>query len=615
MALDTVGSVYEIGLNEQGYMLADTPARPVTRQGGILDSQPPGSDAPLNERIGRYDFVGQVDWTGGEGQEMADRPASDTTRYWYSEGVDPFTTPGQLTCLPTVPRQLTDTYANLEMAVAGTNLLVRTADDEYKVIDSAGSATTVATTVVSTKVKMSLASDGVNWYITDGSDIHRGTFGAVGAAWSTENVDLIAWCSDRLMGADNTASPEELISFSPAGVGTVATTARVGETINSICGGDGYVWYGATQDGASAGSYVGYWQVDSSPTNVGTAITLPPNEFVTTLFYYLGNVFIGVLNYTGPNFEAKVYRCVPSEGVLTPQLLADGLNAFVHPRFAGAGKYVAVTSGSMNLDSDAGLMVIDLETGGYARWHTTNAAQSGFEQMYVVNWLGDFAVSLDTDGVWGRDSGDFSSPTYVTGFFITSTGDLGTPALKFLDEVLVSSTPLPASTTIRADYSTDGGSTWTTAVTSSTTGATRAAATLSTSVTSSAYRFMVVLTPSAATKPTLTGVLAKTHTTGIVDEIVTLPINCEDTVANVHGTTIAADSGPGKGMERYRTLRALLGTKVTFQDVDYQMTDDASLWEVIGVDSTLVNVFNQLRNLNDQTAHVAVVTLRRPYSA
>jgi hypothetical protein len=26
-------------------------------------------------------------------------------------------------------------------------------------------------------------------------------------------------------------------------------------------------------------------------------------------------------------------------------------------------------------------------------------------------------------------------------------------------------------------------------------------------------------------------------------------------------------------------------------------------------------VFNQLRNLNDQTAHVAVVTLRRPYSA
>lgn len=614
MTLETVGSVYEIALDEVGYMLKDNPERPIRRQTGILDTQPPGSDDPLSERIGRYDFIGASDWTGGEGQTMADRPSSDPTRYYYSEGLDPFTVPGQLTNLPTFPQQLTDTYDNLEMVVVGTNLLVRTADDEYTTIASDGTATPDTTAITSTNSLMSFASDGTNWYITNGSDIHRGTPGAAGSGWSTEDVNRIAWCGDRLMGIDTVASPKEIISFAPDGTGTVVTTARVGETVEALCGGDGYVWYSATSGGDS-NSYIGYWQVDSSPTNVGTALTLPPNEHATTMFFYLGNVFIGVLAYSQGSFEAKVYRCVPSEGILTPQIVVEGLNAFVHPRFAGAGKFVAVATGAMNLDGDAGVIVIDLETGGYARWHTLNVANASFDQMYIVNWLGGFAVSLDTEGVWGLDTGNYAAPTYVTGFIISSSADLATPAAKFLDEIQVSTTPLPASTSVRADYSTDGGSTWTTVATFNTTGAIQGSAALETSVLAPSYRFQMVLTPNAATKPTVTALTAKTHATGITDEIVELPINCEDYIADVNGTTIAADSGPGKGMTRYRALQALLGTKIEFQDVDWETPAAASVYEVVGVESTHVQVFNQTRNKSDQTGHVAMVTLRRPYMA
>lgn len=616
-----VGSVYEIGIEGVGYMLSDNPERPVRRQTGVLDTQPPGSDDPLSERIGRYDFIGQSEWTGGEGQDLADRPSSDVTRYYYSEGIDPFQFPGSITLLPTFPQQLSDTYANLEMVVVGTDLLVRTADAEYTQISSAGTPTAVATALTSTNTRTSFATDGANWYLTNGSDIHSGTSGAAGSAWSTEDVTIIRWCGDRLMGADTAASPEEIVSFSPTGTGTVVTTVRAGYTVEDITGGGGYVWYTASPSSSATGSYVGYWQVDSDPTNAGIAFEFPPGEHVVTLFYYLGNVFVGVVANVGSSFEGKVYRCVPSDGILTPQLVMENLDALSHPRFAGAGKFVAVATRSMQRDGDTGIIVIDLETGGYARWYALDGAvDAGFDQMYVVNWLGDFAVSLDTVGVYGRDATDHTSPSYVaSGFLETSASDLATPALKHLDEIAISTKPLPGTGTIASvavAYSIDG-SNYTTLDTYDTAFLTQAATELETAVTAPSLRLRATLTPGsvgATERPSVTTLLAKTHATGIVDEIIELPINCDDYIANIHETVIAEDSGPGKGMARYRALQELIGEKILFQDVDWKFTGETCLCEVVGVESTSVQVFNQNRNLNDVAGHVAVVTLRSPHT-
>src|SRR5688500_1211485 len=109
MANQKVGSIYEVALNDVGYKLADNPQRQVRRQTGVLDTQAPGSDDPLSERIGRYDLVASSDWTGGEGQELLDRPTSDPTRFFRSELLSAFN-PGQISCLHDVAQHISSTF-------------------------------------------------------------------------------------------------------------------------------------------------------------------------------------------------------------------------------------------------------------------------------------------------------------------------------------------------------------------------------------------------------------------------------------------------------------------------------------------------------------------------
>lgn len=622
-----VGSVYEVGIEGVGYMLADNPQRPVRRQTGVLDVQPPGSDDPLSERIGRYDFIGQSDWTGGEGQEMLDRPASDATRYFYSEGLDPFDVPGQITCLPAVAQLLSDNYEWPQMVTLGTDLLVRTAAQEYTVIEHDGTTTAVATGLnVATVYGPGFAGDGRYWYLTNAADVHRGQSGEAGAAWSTENVTLIAWCSDRLMGFDGLAAPVELFEFSPTGTATLVTTLPANYIARGLGGGNGFVWWGAfialTEFGSgNNSSYIGYWQVDSSPQNTGIALNLPAGEIPTTVYYYLGNVFIGTAKpISDATNKFKAYRCVPSDGLLTPQVIADDLPSAVN--FSGAGKYVAFTWGlGMQRTGAAGIGVLDLETGGIARWHpTTTTGTATYFPLEVTTWLGQFVIAHAGNGVYGRDSDALAAPTYVDGFLETSVSDLGTPALKHLDEIQVSTLPLPTgggASSVAVAYSIDLGDNFTALATYNTVNATRHATEITTAVVAPSVQTRVTLnaTVNDADKPVVTAVLAKTHATLITDEIIELPINCDDYIRGVHNVDIAEDSGPGKGMARYRALQDLIGTKILFQDVDWKFTGETSLCEVVGVESTAVQIFNQSRMVNDVTSHVAIVTLRRPFTA
>ena len=614
-----VGSVYEIALADVGYMLSDNPQRPVRRQTGVLDSQPPGSDAPLSERIGRYDFIGASDWTGGEGQDLADRPSSDATRYYYSEGIDPFTTPGQITCLPAMSEVATDNDAS-HVVVASDSAYVKTGTSELSELASTESVPSVFSTGLAGAI-VDLTSDGTYWYATDGATIRRNNTDADPAAdWSTEDVTIIEWCTDRIMGIDTVASPEELISFAPDGTGTVLTmTHGTAFSLRGLCGGDGFVWYGAN---TGVGGHVRYWQVDSSPTNTGIALTLPTDETVDNLFYYLGNVFVAslVADPSGVVFH-KIYRCVPSDGLLTPQLVVDGIysfGSFATP-FAALDRFVAFGWPNMMRAVQGGIGVIDLETGGYARWFAAGPVGGGVFSKHtlgVVAWNGKFGFTVQDTGFFAP----LADTDYVDGFLETSSADLATPTLKHLDEIAVSTRPLPSSggdATVAVAYSIDDGANYTTLATYQGVGETRNSTELSTAVTFASLRLRVTLTATGddSDKPIVTAFLAKTHATGIIDEILELPISCEDVIADVAGTTIQEDSGPGKGMARYRALQALMGTKVTFQDSDWKHTQTTTLCEVVGVESTQVNVFNQNRGMNDQTAHVAVVTLRRPYTA
>jgi hypothetical protein len=635
---EKVGTIYEVGINGVGYMLADNAQRPVRRQTGVLDTQPPGSDDPLSERIGRYDFIGMSDFTGGEGQTMADRPRSDVTRYFYSEGLDPFTTPGQLQCLR-ISENLVPTAYNIGNGSGAASFcpgVVGKADTAYVQTDDA-ELTDQDGTAFSTGhagTIHGMAFDGTYWYATDTLTVRRNNASADPAVdWSTTDVVEIAWCDDRLVGNSGFAGTTVLVEFDAAGVSSVIDGAHpAAGNMQGIAGGDGYVWYGVNGTGSTMGA-VYYWQKDADPANVGIALALPEDESVTGIYYYLGNVFVGtrriayVLGSPGA-IEMKVYRCVHAgDGTLVPQLVTQTMS---NDRlwFAGIGKFVAFNWMWMeSAGPTSGVGLIDLETGGFARWAVPIGVGILNVPRGIIAYDGGLAYFIDdttAGGLWWCPDpesrfipvhvGDID---FVNGELHTSTSDLGTPALKHLDEILVSSLPLPATATIVVAYSIDGGVNYTTAATFSTTAATQHSVKLATQVTASSFRFKITLNASSTGQyaPVVTAFLAKTHATGIVDDIIELPINCEDIIGDVGKRYLAEDSGPGKGMERYRTLKALTGTKVEFQDVDWKHTGDTELWEVVGVEATQVQVHSPRRNINDVTNNVAIVTLRRPSSS
>lgn len=616
---EKVGSIYHVAIGAVGYMLADRPERKVGRQAGILDTQPPGSDDTFERRIGRYDFIAQTDWTGGEGQEQADRPASDSTRYFYSEGVDPFSTPGQLSCLPATEQTDASTFAGQRIVTIGSDTYRITSTTELTHVDSAGTATTF--TAAGAATISDVATDGEFWYTGNGANIRRNNSAAdPGSDWSTVNAQWLAWIGDRI--AALTLAPDPTFTT----LDTTGTEENAGGWVThtdgftlGLCGGDGYAWWGVYSASTSVQNHVHYWQVDSDPLNHGVALVLPPGEVVTYMMYYLGNVFMRTKAAAPSGETVRIYRCVSNgDGTLIPSVVAEmdvasGSNGGFGG-FAGAGKFVAFGWSNMQGGGENGIGVIDLETGGFARWHASNSTATSSDEVFVTYLDGTFAHTVGGTGGGLFEVDD--SGAFRTGLAETSTSDLATPVLKHLDEIRASFLPLAASTSLDVDYSTDGGSTYNTGIDSADqgTGQTSTFVAFGATTRSPNFRFRVTLNPTGVATPTLTALIAKTHATDIADEVIVLPINCNDVIADVNGTTIAEDSGPGKGLERYRTLRDAVGETTEFQDVDWPDTNLTRFYEVVAVDESSWGAYSPNRARRDEVDNVALVTLRRAYS-
>jgi hypothetical protein len=606
-----VGSIYEIGINGVGLMLNDTPQRPVQRQVQQLDSQAPGSEAGLDEEVGRYRFVVHNDWVGGEGQLYLDRLTSDPSRYWRSEWINPFE-PGELTVNEQPVNYIADAYATPRAVVASESVYVQTADDELTARDTPGGSNTafdpgLAGTIVD------LASDGTYWYATDGTTVRRNSTAADPAGnWSTEDVTEIEWCTDRIMGIDNVADPAELISFDPAGTGTVIFT-HIDAELKGVCGGDGSVWYGVNY---STSGHVRYWTVDSSPTAGGIALTLPEGEKIETLYFDLGNVFLA--SHTDGHM-IKIYRCVASEGLLTPQFIVETGHAHSGPVcFAGKDRFVAFSWPEMmsnqTTDTQSGIGVIDLETGGYARWQAANQdGTTGADATVpgVVRWAGEFAFTLGGVGFFGvHATGDKPDEAYLE----TSVSDLGSNVGKVLESFAVSTWPLAG--TLEFELSVDTNTTFTSFAEHTTAASTDFESALSASglpVMASSAGIRFILKSVGTGTPTIKQATLKAYPLGLADQMLSYPVNCDDHIADLSDSTIAADSGLGKGYERVKFLESLVGTLVTLQDVDWKRTGSVQICQMVGAQTTTTGTKASTANMRVDSA-VCVITLRAPLS-
>lgn len=589
-----VGSVYEVAINGVGLMLADHPEKGDTyrRQNAQLDPQRFATgDTPFSESVERYTFIGHQDWSGGEGQEYLDRERSLASRYEYSEGVDPFEF-GQLACLP-----------EMEIGAASASTgqpLIRTAApgvfgyltpvDTWWFKTGASELTkwdgTTATAFDPGGTVLSLTTDGFYWYVSTGADIYRGDTAATpGAPWSTENMANIYWAADRLVGIPFAAT-DSLSTFDTAGA-VVDTFQHLGARINGATGGDGYLWYGVLR-GTSC--EVRAWQLDSTDQPF-IAFTLPEGDAIVQLYFYLGNVFISTR-------EGRIYRCVPNEGRLTASVVLDEPTFVGVGGFAGNGSKVAFTWLNMELDGSGGIGVIDLESGGYARWLSSENADDTLLVDGVAPYNDQFCFTVRTEGLY------IPTTTLRSGLLRTSISDLASGTRKVFDSIKVSSQPLNGE--IEVLYSIDSNQTFHSLGSHDSTGALSREFQIGLSAEAIGLEFR--LTPDTLS-PVLLLAQVKLHPVGLVDQLVTMAVNVANEQLGMNGQPLPLN-GPERGQSLARWLESVLSTNVLFQDIDWPVTRQAQTFQVTAVDYRPVGVFNRHLNRREDGG-VVVVSLRR----
>jgi hypothetical protein len=604
----SVGSVYEIGINGQGFMLADRPERPVRRRSILLE--PPRlatTDTPFTEAVERYTMIGYSNFVSGAGQRRLDRSRSIDDRYWQSEGVDPFED-GELRLLPDTEREVATTYSNPLTVVADEELYVLTGAKQFTNVDEPGDTPVVFTVDDATTIK-SVTSDGLFWYATDGTNIFRNDepVDPGSTPWSTIAADLIVWCSDRIVAIEDDSGTAVFNTLAPDGTEEVASGRFKFEdaTINAVTSGDGYVWFSVDRAGVSE---VRAWQLGGDPSSVSfTAFTLPAGERVTGLGFYLGNVFIRASSSeVAGDEQAYLYRAVPNDGVLTAQRLTGLVDAGLDDGagvWGGTDRFAFFSWQKMTADDRSGIGAIDLSTGGWAKWVAASGAAADGRVGSIVSWRGRPTFTVVGDGVYTTVSDPVPS-----GWLRTSHTDLGSSLSKIVDDIRLVFEPLPGSSSVTVLLSLDGGNSYVqqgdavsfAGAKEVTYRVGRATATVG---------LEIRLTADGLT-PVVSVAQVRVHPLSLRDELVVLPINCADTLSGLNGQVLP-ESGPGRGMQRIRFLENLISTRVKFQDVDWPHTKQSSIWEVVDIDTSGPGIYETRQNRRTESA-VATVTLRRP---
>ena len=248
----TVGTVFEVGMAGEGYMLYDNRDGAAGqfrygRQTAGLQSQRSSLVDPV--RAGRRSVLFGSMSTAAGGTVARDRAAS-TDGVPESEGGT--RTPGKITLLhdmdqssPHVRQPPHDGGdGSLFVQTAATELTYRTTPGgSSSVLDLSGIGLAAGGI-------LDMATDGKQWYICDGVSAWRGTTSAPSGTWSTVDLEVLGWGAGRILGAyaDSSSTPNVFTTLNDGGANEKAggrLTLPAGWEINSFASGSGYVWFSA----------------------------------------------------------------------------------------------------------------------------------------------------------------------------------------------------------------------------------------------------------------------------------------------------------------------------------------------------------------------------------
>jgi hypothetical protein len=603
--LDSVGRVYEVGINGVGYMLADDPQDPDRRYRRVtqpLEAQRFYSSVEaFNETIIHYHFVGWDDWTAGAGQTWYQRDNSSNSRYLDSDGVNPFE-PFQLTLLPATAVAAATAYATPRAVVVGSVLYMQTGDKQLTAFATPGGAGTAFTIAAATTIT-DLTTDGQYWYAAAGAQgVFRGSTAAdPGAAWSTVAATVISFAGGRVCAAyaSSGSAPNRFTTLNDAGAEEVAggrLTAQPGATLTKAVGGSGHAWFGAYSGNAGV---VYRWNLGTDTPAV--ALEVPPGEVPKALAWDQGNVMVRT-DSVGGTAKGRVYRCVvDATGSLSSFLVFDTIaTPGSEPAFAANSRFVFCSWPSMD-GTHSGVGALDLSTGGYTKWLK---AAAGGSVRSIVMWQGKLGFVVDGVGLC------YEQGTYVTsGWLTTSIADHKSNLTKVYDEVAIWCKPLVTGESVALDYTLNASSTYAafTAATLDTPGLTRKTTALDKQGVSIGLR--ITLNGPGTSTPAVSLSQVRSHLIGIADTLVQLPVNCADEISGLNNRPLP-ENGKGKGAQRARALEGLIQTRVRFQDIDWATTKTSEVWDCVNVEVPSTAAHDRSTGKN-RLLQVAIVTLRK----
>ena len=398
---ESVGVIYEVGINGQGYMLHDNrdqgdgQYRYGRRTGGLQAERFATGSTPFEQAIDRYSFGSMSDFRGGTGQEFADRVHSDPSTYLDSEGIDPFT-PGRFSLLNSTESELVSTAPNLRSIVVGTRLYTETGAARLLYRDTPGGLSTLLP-VGNVAAITGLTTDGTSWYASTGSDIRAGTTGS--EVWSTVPIVNISYAAGRIIGsykATGSGTPNRFTTLNAAGVEEVSNgrlTLPPGWAINSFTSGSGFIWFSA-YNGSTSAVYAWKAGTDDSPF---LAYEHQTGSRILAMLWEQGQI---ITITHDQNTALSLWRFVPAQdGTLTAFLIDANYARSVSPRvgLAAYGAQVYFSWPSMTRNR-SGVGILNLPTGGYCRGYEAGVAG---EVPSVNIWHGKATLTIPEGRVCG----------------------------------------------------------------------------------------------------------------------------------------------------------------------------------------------------------------------
>lgn len=390
----------------------------------------------------------QNSWHLGAGQRYADSQEAQFGRFWRSVGVDPFTVKGELRLL--VEAEVVDAQTESNLYMTRANGRIYGSDGQnVRWATAGGFGTPTSVTGLAAADVTGLASDGYNVYITQGaSGIYKTDVSTNAASSYVSNVTVgpIEYVKGRLIVGGTGADKGELWNIIASGNNPTAFYTHPNNQFEWVgfAEGQNHI-YCAGNTGSESLIYRTQIEPDGTALKIPVvAGTLPLGEVVTSIYGYLGFIFIG------SNLGVRMATADANGDLIFGALIETGSDVNC---FGGNSRFVFF-GWTDHPSGFSGIGCIDLS---YLTAANTPAYCSWYYAPNVTGTVVDLTV-FDDAVIFSVAAAGFigETTTLVTdGYLDTGAWVWGIPDAKILAKIDGRHAPLPEVDTVRITVFTD----------------------------------------------------------------------------------------------------------------------------------------------------------------